>query len=72
MARQKNTIDSVQLTVSVSEAVRDQLEEVTRTGLYGKNAAETANFFITEKLRDLWESNSPMLRKVFAAQENPT
>ena len=62
MARSKNTIESIQLTVSVSEAVRDQLEKVTKTGLFGKNAAETANFFITEKLRELWENKSPMLR----------
>ncbi len=72
MARQKNTIESVQLTVSVSETVRDQLEWVTKTGLYGKNAAETANFFITEKLRDLWESDSPMLRGVLEPQGGPS
>ena len=70
MARQKNVIESVQLTVSVSEAVRDQLEEVTKTGLFGKNAAETANFFITEKLRDLWEKQSPMLRGILDAQKD--
>ena len=72
MARQKNTIETVQLTVSVSEAVREQLEAVTRTGLYGKNAADTANHFIQEKLRELWETKSPMLQGALKVQPDPS
>jgi hypothetical protein len=33
--------------------VKDLLEELSRTGFYGKNAAETAHLLLTEKIRDL-------------------
>jgi len=61
MARQKNIVETVQITVSVTEAVRAQLETLTESGLFGKNAADTANIFITEKIRQLFESSSPLL-----------
>jgi len=61
MARQKNSIETVQMTISVTEKVRDQLEQLTATGYYGKNAAETANALIAERIRQLVESTSPLL-----------
>lgn len=61
MARQKNTVETVQITVSVTEAVKAQLEILTESGLFGKNAADTANIFITERIRQLFENSSPLL-----------
>ena len=61
MARQKNSVESVQITVSVTEQVKEQLERLTSSGLFGKNAADTANMFITERIRDIVERESPIL-----------
>jgi len=61
MARQKNSVETVQITVSVTEQVKEQLERLTTSGLFGKNAAETANMFITERIREIVERQSPIL-----------
>ena len=61
MARQRNAITSVQLTVSVSERVRDVLEQMTQTGMFGKNAAETANMLLIDAIRKYIERGSPFL-----------
>ncbi len=61
MARQKNSVESVQITVSVTEQVRDQLERLTASGLFGKNVADTANIFLSERIRDIVERQSPIL-----------
>ena len=61
MARQKNAISSVQLTVSVTERVRDTLDRMTETGMFGKNAAETANMLLINAIREYIEKGSPLL-----------
>ena len=61
MARQKNTVETVQITVSVTERVKEELETLTESGFFGKNAADTANILITERIRQLVESVSPLL-----------
>ena len=61
MARQKNAITSVQLTVSVSERVRDVLEQMTQTGMFGKNAADTANMLLINAIREYIERGSRFL-----------
>jgi hypothetical protein len=53
VARQKNTVETVQITLSVTPAVRDFLERLSESGFYGKNIAETAADLLKEKLRDL-------------------
>ncbi len=53
MARPKNTTETVQVTLSTTSQVKELLEELSKTGLYGKNAAETAHVLLKEKLRDL-------------------
>lgn len=53
MARTKNSVETVQITLSTTEGVRDLLEQMTEGGLYGKNVADTANILITEKIREL-------------------
>lgn len=61
MARQRNAITSVQLTVSVSERVRDVLDQMTETGMFGKNAADTANMLLIDAIREYIERGSPFL-----------
>ena len=61
MARQKNAISSVQLTVSVTERVREHLDRMTETGMFGKNAAETANLLLIDSIRRYIEKSSPFL-----------
>lgn len=53
MARQKNSVDTVQITLSVTPAVRDFLDQLSRSGFFGKNSAETAAELLKEKLREL-------------------
>ncbi|NNE92631.1 MAG: hypothetical protein HKN23_13370 [Verrucomicrobiales bacterium] len=53
MARPKNTLKTVQITVSTTEQVKDVLDVLTNTGMYGKNVAETAQRLLLEKIRDL-------------------
>ncbi len=53
MARAKNPVETVQITVSTTNKVREYLEELTATQLYGKNVAETANVLISEQIRKL-------------------
>jgi hypothetical protein len=61
MARQKNAISSVQLTLSVTERVREHLDRMTDTGMFGKNAAETANLLLIDAIRRYIEKGSPFL-----------
>ncbi|MAS91939.1 MAG: hypothetical protein CMO55_01985 [Verrucomicrobiales bacterium] len=53
MARPKNTTETVQITLSTTPQVKELLEELSKTGFYGKNAADTAHNLLKEKLRDL-------------------
>ena len=53
MARPKNTTETVQITLSTTLQVKELLEELSKSGFYGKNAAETANVLLKEKIRDL-------------------
>lgn len=53
MARAKNNVDSIQITLSVTQAIRDLLDQLSDSGFYGKNAADTASLLLREKLREL-------------------
>ena len=61
MARQIYAISSVQLTVSVTERVREHLDRMTETGMFGKNAAETANLLLIDSIREYIEKGSTFL-----------
>jgi len=61
MPRQKNAIPSVQLTLSVTERVREHLDRMTETGMFGKNAAETANLLLIDSIRRYIERSSPFI-----------
>ena len=64
MAREKNKVESIQITLSVTEPIRVMLENLSVSGFYGKNAADTAGILLREKLREL--SNQPGLPGVSA------
>ncbi len=53
MARAKNTVETVQITISTTNRVRELLEKLTEEGLYGRNVAETASLLIAEKMREM-------------------
>ena len=55
MARPKNTLDTVQITISTTPQVKEILERLTSSGLYGKNATDTAQALLKERIRDLME-----------------
>lgn len=55
MARPKNNVETVQITMSVTAAVRDALEHLSGTGYFGKNAADTASVLLREKIRELMQ-----------------
>ena len=63
MPRQKNAISSVLLTVSVTEKVRDHLDRMTATGMFGKNAAETANLLLIDSIREYIEKGSSFVEE---------
>ncbi|CAN5412122.1 hypothetical protein BH23VER1_BH23VER1_17790 [soil metagenome] len=56
MARPKNNVESVQVTISATKKVRAYLELLTEDGLHGKNVAETAYILVTERIKDLVRS----------------
>lgn len=42
MSKPPNTIDTVQITISTTEAIQTHLEQLVLTGFYGKNPADAA------------------------------
>ena len=54
MARLKNSVDTKQITLSVTPAIYDSLEKLSVTGYYGKNPSETAAELLREKLREMF------------------
>ena len=53
MARPKNTVESRQLRLAVSPAIREALEKVAATGLFGSNPNEIALRLISDGISDL-------------------
>jgi hypothetical protein len=53
MARSENTIPTKLTKVSTNPLIREYLEELVLTGLYGKNAAEAAERLVSQELRRL-------------------
>ena len=54
MARLKNSVDTKQITLSVTPAIFDSLEKLSVTGYYGKTPSETAAELLREKLREMF------------------
>jgi hypothetical protein len=53
MPRLPNKVQTVTITVSTTQAVRQYLEALAATGLYGKNPAEAAERLISDEIKDL-------------------
>lgn len=53
MARPKNTVESRQLRLAVSPAIREALKKVAATGLFGSNPNEIALRLISDGISDL-------------------
>jgi len=50
MSRSRNAVRSKNLTITVSEQSERLLAELSRRGIYGRNAAEVAARFVDEAL----------------------
>jgi hypothetical protein len=53
MAKARNTIRTVQITISTTVPVQGYLEGLVLTGLYGKNPAEAAERLLTQRIEHL-------------------
>jgi hypothetical protein len=53
VAKPKNTIASEALPLTLTPGVIEQLERITATNLYGKNANETAAQILSHEIRRL-------------------
>lgn len=53
MARKRNLIETHKLTISTTSLVVEYLGDLTRSGLWGKNAPETVERLVTDQLRRL-------------------
>jgi hypothetical protein len=58
MARPKNTVKTVCITISTTEPVVSGLQEMTDTGLYGKNPTETAERLLCKCIQDFRKEDS--------------
>jgi hypothetical protein len=56
MAKSKNSIETVRLTLATTPGVVTYLERLSRTHLYGKNAAETAEQIVRQEIARLVKS----------------
>ena len=53
MARPKNTVQTVQITISTTKPVWDNLQDLVNTGLFGKSPAEAAERLIAKGIQEL-------------------
>lgn len=53
MPRSENTIPTKLTKISSNPVIREYLEELVLTGLYGKNAAEAAERLLSQELKRL-------------------
>ena len=56
MARTKNSLETVQVTLSTTLQIKNYLDQLTNSGLYGKNVAETATQLIQDRVKELLKS----------------
>ena len=53
MARERNQMTTVQITISTNTVLRDGLDKIVLTGYYGNNRAEAAERLLAEGVRSL-------------------
>jgi hypothetical protein len=56
MARERNHISTVQITISTTPPLKKLLERLVTTGLYGKSAAEAAERLVAREIERLMGS----------------
>jgi len=56
MARPVNTQDSVEIRISTTSAVKQYLQQLVDTGLWGKNVTEAAERIISTSMQKLVQS----------------
>ena len=50
MARQPNDIETVNITLSTTQPIKQHLDRLVKTGLYGKNAADAAERLVASRI----------------------
>ena len=71
MARTKNSLETVQITLSTTVQIRNYLDQLTNSGLYGKNVAETATQLIQDRVKELIKAGD-LTKLNLEAGETPT
>jgi len=57
VARPHNTQESVEIRISTTDAIREYLQQLVDTGLWGKNVTEAAERILSTRLRELLRDN---------------
>ena len=53
MARPKNTIEAVQVTVSIPLGLQGYIEQLLVSGLYGRTVSEAMYLIVNQKVHDI-------------------
>jgi hypothetical protein len=69
MARARNSVATVTLTLSTTLQVRNWLEVLVADGTYGKNVAEAAERLLADKIREVRSSMAVPARRREIVQE---
>ena len=75
MARPRNTVKTVQITISTTHMNKNYLETLVGHGSYGKNAAEAAERLVSEKLIELRRGSDDIaesLNETWQKQREPS
>ena len=70
MARAKNSLETVQVTLSTTVQIKSYLDQLTNTGLYGKNVAETATQLIQDRVKELLKAGDLVKLESSAAADS--
>ena len=66
MGRPKKKTESVQVTMTMSPKLRDHLEKLTDSGLYGSSVADTARDLVAQRIRELLDEADILKDKIQA------
>lgn len=58
MARKRNRLKTVTLTISTTPPIVEHLARLVATGLYGKNPAEAAERLVARSIEDLVQNRT--------------
>ncbi len=65
MARKRNRLKTVLLTISTTPRIEEYLSQLVATGLYGKNPAEAAERLVARSLERLLQDGTvPQLKRL--------